>query len=234
VAWLTVGALLVHTGIKLPVIRNALTRSPEASDRKLSRRRLLGTVGAAAGLITIATAGQTIAPLTPVSVLAPRRPTDGPQGLPVNKTAAAAGVRELALDPAYRLTVAGPHGEITLSANDLTALEQHTVILPIACVEGWSATGTWAGVRLGDLVAMVGGNPESSSAEITSLQETGRYRTSAVAPPHVRDPWTLIALRLNGAPLHLDHGYPARLIAPNRPGVLQTKWVARIDVREAS
>jgi DMSO/TMAO reductase YedYZ molybdopterin-dependent catalytic subunit len=44
----------------------------------------------------------------------------------------------------------------------------------------------------------------------------------------------LIALRLNGEALHLDHGYPARLIAPNRPGVLQTKWISRITVREAS
>jgi DMSO/TMAO reductase YedYZ molybdopterin-dependent catalytic subunit len=69
---------------------------------------------------------------------------------------------------------------------------------------------------------------------VESLEGTGRYRTSIVAPPHVRDLWTLIALRLNGAPLQLDHGYPARLIAPNRPGVLQTKWVARITVREAS
>jgi DMSO/TMAO reductase YedYZ molybdopterin-dependent catalytic subunit len=138
------------------------------------------------------------------------------------------------LDPAYRLIVAGPRGEITLSADDLAALDQHTVILPITCVEGWSATGTWAGVRVRDLVTLVGGDPESSSAEVKSLQRTGRYRTSVVAPPHVRDPWTLIALRLNGAPLHLDHGYPARLIAPNRPGVLQTKWVARIHVREAS
>ncbi|WP_148668402.1 molybdopterin-dependent oxidoreductase, partial [Streptomyces sp. WAC05950] len=27
----------------------------------------------------------------------------------------------------------------------------------------------------------------------------------------------------------LDHGYPARIIAPNRPGVLQTKWVGRLE-----
>ena len=28
----------------------------------------------------------------------------------------------------------------------------------------------------------------------------------------------------------LDHGFPARVIAPNRPGVLQTKWVTRLEV----
>jgi DMSO/TMAO reductase YedYZ molybdopterin-dependent catalytic subunit len=48
--------------------------------------------------------------------------------------------------------------------------------------------------------------------------------------PHVRDPLTLLALQLDGEPLHPDHGYPLRLIAPNRPGVLQTKWVTRLVV----
>jgi DMSO/TMAO reductase YedYZ molybdopterin-dependent catalytic subunit len=47
---------------------------------------------------------------------------------------------------------------------------------------------------------------------------------------HARDPLTLLALRLNGEELSPDHGYPARLIAPNRPGVLQTKWVGRLEV----
>jgi DMSO/TMAO reductase YedYZ molybdopterin-dependent catalytic subunit len=55
------------------------------------------------------------------------------------------------------------------------------------------------------------------------------HPASAAAAPHLRDPLTLLALRLHGRTLHLDHGYPCRLIAPNRPGVLQTKWVARIS-----
>jgi DMSO/TMAO reductase YedYZ molybdopterin-dependent catalytic subunit len=47
---------------------------------------------------------------------------------------------------------------------------------------------------------------------------------------HAADPDTLLALALNGEPLALDHGFPVRLIGPNRPGVLQTKWVARVEV----
>ena len=42
---------------------------------------------------------------------------------------------------------------------------------------------------------------------------------------------TLLALTLDGEPLAIDHGFPCRLIAPNRPGVLQTKWVGRLTVR---
>lgn len=233
-AWLAVGALLTHIGVKLPVIRDGLARrTVDGGTGGLTRRELLGTVGAAAGVITLATVGQTVSPLSAVSVLAPRRPTVGPQGLPVNKTAVGASVRDLALSPAYRLVVTGPEREIALSLADLTALTQHTAILPIACVEGWSATGTWSGVRLSHLAEMVGVDPKSASAEVESLERGGRYRTSTVSPTHVRDDFTLVALRLNGAPLHPDHGYPARLIAPNRPGVLQTKWLGRITVRSA-
>jgi DMSO/TMAO reductase YedYZ molybdopterin-dependent catalytic subunit len=35
-------------------------------------------------------------------------------------------------------------------------------------------------------------------------------------------------LRVNGADLSLDHGYPARTVIPAAPGVHNTKWVERI------
>ena len=43
-------------------------------------------------------------------------------------------------------------------------------------------------------------------------------------------PDTLLALTIGGEPLHIDHGYPCRLIGPNRPGVQQTKWVGRLEI----
>jgi DMSO/TMAO reductase YedYZ molybdopterin-dependent catalytic subunit len=232
-AWLAVGAILTHVGVKLPVIRDALRGPvPETpAGGGLTRRGLLGSVAAASGVVTAATIGQTVAPLAPISVLAPRRPDTGPQGLPVNRSAAAAGVLQRARDPAYRLGVVGPAQTLLLTPADLAALPQHTVRLPIACVEGWSADAVWTGVRLRDLAALVGAEPRTAAALVGSMQRTGRYRASTVDPPHLRDPLTLIALRLNGAALHVDHGYPCRLIAPNRPGVLQTKWVSRITFR---
>ncbi len=50
--------------------------------------------------------------------------------------------------------------------------------------------------------------------------------TSPAAPLN-----TLLATRVNGERLDLDHGYPLRLVGPNRPGVMQTKWVSRLVVR---
>jgi DMSO/TMAO reductase YedYZ molybdopterin-dependent catalytic subunit len=233
VGWLAVGALLVHLAVKLPVVRSALRASRAAPNPGtgpgMTRRGLLTTVGATAGLVTLATAGQTVRPLAGLSVLGPRDPRTGPQGVPVNKSAASAGVGPRATDPAYRLEIVGPARTVRLSLDDLRALPQSAADLPITCVEGWSAGGVWSGVRLSTLAALVGGSP-GAPVQCESLQAGGRYRTSVVAPPHARDPLTLVALRLNGEPLHLDHGYPCRLIAPNRPGVMQTKWLGRIVV----
>lgn len=238
-AWLAIGALFVHVGVQLPAIRRGLTRPTLvdiAYEKKtarqhgtLTRRGLLATVGATASLLTLGTLGQTVPWLAKLGVLAPRRPTVGPQRLPVNKSAVGAGVIAAATDPAYRLQVVGPTATLRLSLDDLTALAQHRCSLPIACVEGWSADAVWSGVRLADLVTRVGGGP-GSPVMVESLEATGRYRASVVAPPHARDPLTLVALRLHGEPLALDHGFPCRLIAPNRPGVMQTKWLSKITV----
>jgi DMSO/TMAO reductase YedYZ molybdopterin-dependent catalytic subunit len=129
----------------------------------------------------------------------------------------------------FRLLVHRGGEEVGLSLGDLRAMPQHTVRLPIACVEGWSATATWTGVRLRDLLDLVDA-PRGASARVRSLQPSGPFRSSEVRSNLVEDPLTLIALGLDGSPLSIDHGYPCRLIAPNRPGVLQTKWVGRIEV----
>ena len=231
-AWIALGALLVHVGVKLPVVRRALSapiRPLRQPPTGLTRRGLLGTVAATSAVVTVATVGETVRPLAGVSVLANRDPRVGPQGLPVNVSATAAGVRTPAADPDWRLEVVGPARTVTLSLDDLAAMRQTTAILPITCVEGWSSSAPWTGVPLRDLVAMVGGD-SGSQVTAVSLQQYSIYASSIVAPPHARDPHTLIALRLRGEPLHIDHGYPARLIAPDRPGVMQTKWLSRLII----
>ena len=44
----------------------------------------------------------------------------------------------------------------------------------------------------------------------------------------LRDPRTLLALKVNGQDLSLDHGFPARVIVPALPGVHNTKWVREL------
>jgi DMSO/TMAO reductase YedYZ molybdopterin-dependent catalytic subunit len=235
--WLAIGAVAVHVGAKAPEIRRGLARrgssgsaapEPEATEPDVpgpvSRRTFVLAAGLGVGAVTVATVGQSLSPLGAVSVLSPRVPGVGPQGLPVRQTAVRAQVTDVG--PDYRLVVDGPH-RLELSLADLAAFPQRTERLPITCVEGWSASATWTGVRLGDLLAEAG-LPRDTEVTVESLQEHGLYRVSTVAPPHAASPRTLLATVINGSPLDPDHGYPVRLIAPNRPGVLQTKWVTRV------
>ena len=62
---------------------------------------------------------------------------------------------------------------------------------------------------------------------MVALAEGGQ---TALSAEQVGAAHTMLALHVNGVDLSLDHGYPARLIAPNRPGVLQTKWVNALTV----
>jgi DMSO/TMAO reductase YedYZ molybdopterin-dependent catalytic subunit len=182
-------------------------------------------------VLLVTVAGETVAPLRDLAILAPRNPTTGPQSLPVNKTAIGAGVIEKALSPDYRLVVGGRcRHPRSFSLEELRALPQRDAGLPIECVEGWSAAAAWRGVSLPFLLALVGA-PSGSEIMVQSIESQAQlYTNSVIDPQHAADPDTLLALELNGEVLDLDHGYPVRLIAPDRPGVLQTKWLSQVIV----
>jgi DMSO/TMAO reductase YedYZ molybdopterin-dependent catalytic subunit len=232
VAWVAVGALAVHIAVKLPVARAALAR-PSTDDEEppgaaLSRRGLVRMAGVASVAAVLLTAGTSVPWLRRVSVFGARS-GQGPGGVPINKSARSAGVTATATAASYRLDVVYADRSVSLSREDLVAMRQQTSALPIACVEGWSAGADWTGVLLRDLLDLVDA-PSGAGVEVTSLQERGPFRVTHLPGQFADDPLTLLALAMNGEPLSIDHGYPCRLIAPNRPGVLQTKWVRRLEV----
>ena len=217
-----------------PAVMEPATSGDGTSGDGTTRRGFLASVAVATLALTALTVGQTVTPLRGVALLAPRDPFDGPQGLAVNKTAAGAGVEDLATDPGWALELVGPGGTTHLTRSDLLAMSQHEAVLPIACVEGWSASARWSGVRIRDLATLSGGRADDP-VHVQSLQEAGTsYAASDLPGSYVAHDDTLLALTLAGEDLDLDHGFPARIIAPNRPGVLQTKWVSRLVVGSAA
>ncbi|MDQ6695933.1 MAG: molybdopterin-dependent oxidoreductase [Actinomycetota bacterium] len=82
---------------------------------------------------------------------------------------------------------------------------------------------------MSDLLTRAGAGA-GASAQVESMQVGGIYSKSILEHGPARDGETLLALEVNGEPLHPDHGKPLRLIGPNRPGVQQTKWVHRVTV----
>ncbi len=197
--------------------------------RGMSRRGFLATVGVGVVGAAALTGGQSFGWLEPLNLFGARTRGLGPQGLPINRTSAQAGVGESATSAGWRLSVTTATGTTALSRDQLLALPRTEAVLPIACVEGWSSTVRWAGVAVPDLLASVGA-PAGSRLRFTSLEPSGAYRVMEMGPEYAADPLTLVALAIDGEALHLEHGYPARVIAPGRPGVLQTKWLRSVEV----
>jgi DMSO/TMAO reductase YedYZ molybdopterin-dependent catalytic subunit len=249
-AYVLIGSILLHIGLKLPDItyglkaelatadvlteipwsENPLAHSnagdvPPPPTPALSRRGVLVAGAAGIGVVVVTSAGQTVTPLEPVGLLATRQWTKGPQGVPVNKTAEQAGIIAEASSAAWRLDVLG-RTPYVITLADLDELAQAEAQLPVACVEGWSVDAHWRGIPLLDVVRRAGGDA-SSQVRVVSL-EHGLYGTSVVVGPQVSA--ALLATHLNGERLNLDHGYPLRLISPNRPGVLNTKWLTGVEV----
>ncbi|TDB73216.1 molybdopterin-binding protein [Micromonospora sp. KC723] len=208
---------------------------PGEGDSDAQRRRFLITVGVAAGIIGVNFLAANVSPLHRLALLPSRRSDVGTQGLPVQTQATAAGVVERSTGPGYRLRVVGlVSNPMELDIDDLLARVSHTAVLPISCVQGWSVGATWRGIRVRDLLREAGVT-DFTEVIVRSIQTTTKpkrmFGRARLNPSHALHPDTLLATEVNGERLHLDHGYPVRLIAPNNPGIMQTKWVEELWVR---
>lgn len=234
-AWVAVGALCIHVAVKFDLIRDAFRKNVQdlslrsaASGEGVTRRDLFAAAGLTTALAALMVVGQSVPWLRQVSLLAPRSGR-GPEGIPVNGTAQASGVLETITDPNYQLEIVVRGQVHRFTRSELEALPQRTYSLPISCFEGWAANGVWTGPAVRDVLAAIGVT-DLPSLLISSAQDT--YVPVTLPSQSVRDHATLIALQLNGNTLSHDHGYPFRIMAPNRGGHLQTKWLRRIEVIE--
>ncbi len=255
-AWVFITGFVIHVALKLPTMVRSLRsrslrdelRTPLADTRPepldpdglvavspapptLSRRGLLAVVGGGSLMVAVLTVGQSIGGFArDAALLIPRGRSygEGPNDFQINKTAAAASIDSASTGAAWRLALSGGPVSVTLSRDMLQAMDQHTADLPIACVEGWSTTQHWTGVRLADLARLSGvGRP--SKAHVKSLEGGGGFSEAWLQQNQVLDPDALLALQVNGVDLSLDHGFPARVIVPALPGVHCTKWVKSIE-----
>lgn len=258
-AWVFIGAFAVHVVLKIPTMLRSLRRIPirtvlrtpvertaaeppddgglvatDPAPATVSRRGLLGFVTGASGLVGALYIGQTLDPpwLRDTALLSPHdRPLGtGGNAFPVNKTASSAGVTRMRAD-AWTLELVGPTGIRRLTRADLLDLSQETHRLPISCVEGWSISRSWTGVPLRDLVVLAGGSGRDRLF-VESFQTAGAFGQVSLSVAQSQAAESLLALRVEGEDLSLDHGYPARTVIPAAPAVHVTKWVRRLTVVE--
>jgi DMSO/TMAO reductase YedYZ molybdopterin-dependent catalytic subunit len=120
-----------------------------------------------------------------------------------------------------------------LTYDDLLARPQVERIITIACVSnevGGDLIGNavWQGVLLRDLLEEAGVQPGAEQVFGTSVDGwTCGFPVAAALDG--RD--AMVAIGMNGEPLPLQHGFPARVIVPGLYGyVSATKWVESLEL----
>jgi DMSO/TMAO reductase YedYZ molybdopterin-dependent catalytic subunit len=116
---------------------------------------------------------------------------------------------------AWRLTAGGREW----SYDELSAFDDRQTAT-LDCTGGFFSTQEWAGARLDRLIENVDGTT------IRVLSITGYDRRFPVEQASS----LLLATRIGGSPLDLGHGFPARLVVPERRGFWWVKWVKAIEV----
>jgi len=132
-----------------------------------------------------------------------------------------------------RITIGGGMlDDLSISAAGLADLPRRELTADFHCVSGWTATDLrWEGVAFRDLYERVVAPRLRPGARVTHvvLEGLDHYRAVAVLED-LLDPDVLLADRLDGRPLDLDHGAPVRLVSPKQYGFISTKHLARIEL----
>ncbi|CDP81983.1 MULTISPECIES: molybdopterin-dependent oxidoreductase [Mycolicibacterium] len=123
--------------------------------------------------------------------------------------------------------------EITYSFDDLTRFEVVEKAITLTCVSNpvggdLISTGTWTGYRVADLLRAAGVHPDADMVLSTSVDG---FTVGTPADALVTGDDALLAIGLNGQPLPVAHGYPARLVVAGLYGyVSATKWVTDLEL----
>jgi DMSO/TMAO reductase YedYZ molybdopterin-dependent catalytic subunit len=110
-------------------------------------------------------------------------------------------------------------GEREMSYAELLAFDDR-MTCTLDCTGGFYSTQEWSGVRLDRLL------DTSLGASVRVVSHTGYDRRFPIEEAGR----LLLATRFGGQALDPAHGFPARLVAPDRRGFWWVKWVVRIEV----
>ncbi|HXM73105.1 MAG TPA: molybdopterin-dependent oxidoreductase [Candidatus Dormibacteraeota bacterium] len=146
--------------------------------------------------------------------------------------------KNLVADPSvdaqgWALSVGGSvQKPLRLSLSDLRALTGATEYVTMECISNnvggkLMSTGSFTGVRLSELLAMAGPKTDGTWA---AFKARDGYAESIPMSLVQGAPEIIVAYELDGAPLPMSHGFPARMIIPGHYGMKGPKWLDSIDL----
>ncbi|WP_319431781.1 molybdopterin-dependent oxidoreductase [Mycobacterium sp. RTGN5] len=134
----------------------------------------------------------------------------------------------------FRLRIHGMvDREVTYTFADLAKFEPINKVVTLTCVSNpvggnLISNATWTGYRVADLLRDSGIHPDADMVLSTSI-DGFTAGTPVEALTDGRE--SMLAIGMNGAPLPVEHGYPARLVVPGLYGyVSATKWVVDLEL----
>jgi DMSO/TMAO reductase YedYZ molybdopterin-dependent catalytic subunit len=132
---------------------------------------------------------------------------------------------------AWALEIGGEVRKPTrLSLAMLQQLPPVTYTVKHHCVEGWTAIGTWTGVPLSSVVAMVEPTDRAQYLRFDSLDRDprGRWYYNGWDLKSAMHPQTILAYAFNDRPLPASRGAPLRLYSPIKLGYKLTKYLTKV------
>lgn len=110
---------------------------------------------------------------------------------------------------------------------DIAALPAHEVTAPLVCqIFNWHEIVRWRGVLLSDFLDAVG--LETHTEGYFAFYSGDRQYFETLSRDEARDPRTMLAFGMNGAPLLHEYGGPLRLVVPFLQGYKSVKWLRGI------
>ncbi|WKK70898.1 molybdopterin-dependent oxidoreductase [Rathayibacter oskolensis] len=140
------------------------------------------------------------------------------------------------VDPAdWSLRITGMvEEEVTITWDELLALPLEEHLVTLSCVSnevGGDLIGTalWLGYPIRDLLARA--RPLAGADMVLSRSVDGFTASSPLEVLQDEGRPSIVAVGMNGEPLPVEHGFPARLVVPGLYGyVSATKWVTELKV----
>jgi DMSO/TMAO reductase YedYZ molybdopterin-dependent catalytic subunit len=129
----------------------------------------------------------------------------------------------------FRLRLHGAVAEpVDLSWAAIAALPHERVVRDFHCVTTWSVRSVaWEGVLTSELIRLV--RPDADVQWVLARGRDG-YTTSVPYDGFSR-PDSLVAVRMNGAVLPPEHGFPLRLVIPSLYAWKSAKYLDAIEFR---
>jgi DMSO/TMAO reductase YedYZ molybdopterin-dependent catalytic subunit len=111
--------------------------------------------------------------------------------------------------------------------DEFVALPRASITTDIHCVTKWSKFGTvWEGISIDTVIAAAADKGVTTSAYVMAKCDGGYTTNVPLLDLTAGKAW--IAFKYDGAPLHPEHGGPARLLVPHLYFWKSAKWVREL------